>query len=110
MVAPGRRTWCEPRERFLRAMNWTDRGAAMVSGCSSLAIETFARREQEQKGRREDGKVPGLLKLSTVPTYPSPLTIIDTPRMLLRGMEPLSQLHEPWGDLQAFPGLRTAQP
>lgn len=32
-----RRTWWEPRERFLRAMNWTDRGAAMVSG-SSLAM------------------------------------------------------------------------
>lgn len=35
--------------------------------------------------------------------------IIDTPQMSLRGMEPLSQLHEPWGDLQAFPGLWTAQ-
>ena len=79
-------------------MNWTDRGAAMMSG-SSLAmrgekvrvrvsseesvvggcqrctewvsrdVSASRRRKQEQKVRREDGKVPGLLKLSTVPTY-----------------------------------------
>lgn len=79
-------------------MNWTDRGAAMVSDSIgrlamrgekvrgrvssegvlsaevsvaedvSRDVSACKRRKQEQEVRREDGKVPGVLKLSTVPT------------------------------------------